>query len=230
VLDFPSSPVVGQTFPEPPVEGVPVWRWDGVKWVRVAGDISPPGIEDAPETGEAFGRMNGAWEEVLPIAGGALTGRLDPMAARSNVADPSEHMAGLEVLGTETTAAMVGFHRVGEYGAYLGVDVDNQLRYGGWSLGAAGYRLWHEGNLTPADFATEARIWEVARSVVANESPAPSLRWTNAGGSYVANSVVTDVVLTQYGSTTSIGYGLSLSRLYLQINVPGYGWATVGGM
>jgi hypothetical protein len=31
-LDFPSSPVVGQTFPNPPQSGVPLWVWDGSLW------------------------------------------------------------------------------------------------------------------------------------------------------------------------------------------------------
>jgi hypothetical protein len=32
-LDFPSSPSVGQTYPAPAVAGVPVYTWDGVKWI-----------------------------------------------------------------------------------------------------------------------------------------------------------------------------------------------------
>jgi len=31
-LDFPSSPTVGQTFPNPPQPGVPLYAWDGEKW------------------------------------------------------------------------------------------------------------------------------------------------------------------------------------------------------
>jgi hypothetical protein len=31
-LDFPNSPAVGQTYPSPPVTGVPTYTWDGQKW------------------------------------------------------------------------------------------------------------------------------------------------------------------------------------------------------
>ena len=33
-LEFPTiGLVVGQSWPEPPVLGLPVWSWDGVKWI-----------------------------------------------------------------------------------------------------------------------------------------------------------------------------------------------------
>ncbi len=32
MMDFPSSPVVGQQYPVVPINGVPVYVWDGVKW------------------------------------------------------------------------------------------------------------------------------------------------------------------------------------------------------
>ena len=35
-IDFPSSPTVGQTYPSPPVTGVPVYTWDGTKWGAAA--------------------------------------------------------------------------------------------------------------------------------------------------------------------------------------------------
>jgi hypothetical protein len=31
-LDFPNSPTIGQTYPSPPLVGVPVYTWDGAKW------------------------------------------------------------------------------------------------------------------------------------------------------------------------------------------------------
>jgi hypothetical protein len=32
-LDFPASPSVGQTYPNPPVTGQPTYRWDGAQWL-----------------------------------------------------------------------------------------------------------------------------------------------------------------------------------------------------
>jgi hypothetical protein len=31
-MNFPASPTTGQLYPQPPVAGVPVYRWDGQKW------------------------------------------------------------------------------------------------------------------------------------------------------------------------------------------------------
>ena len=36
MIDFPSSPTIGQTRPSPPVTGVPVYTWDGEKWTATS--------------------------------------------------------------------------------------------------------------------------------------------------------------------------------------------------
>ena len=33
MLDFPSAPSTGQKYPAPPLKGVPVYTWDGEKWI-----------------------------------------------------------------------------------------------------------------------------------------------------------------------------------------------------
>jgi hypothetical protein len=38
-LNFPASPTAGQTFPSPPVSGMPVYTWDGEKWTTQGGAI-----------------------------------------------------------------------------------------------------------------------------------------------------------------------------------------------
>lgn len=55
MLDFPNTPAVGATFPDPPVAGLPVWRWDGDRWVTV-------GRADAPTDGNTYARRDGQWE------------------------------------------------------------------------------------------------------------------------------------------------------------------------
>ena len=42
MLVFPSTPLPDELFPDPPIPGIPRWRWDGVKWVA------------APTTGAGF--------------------------------------------------------------------------------------------------------------------------------------------------------------------------------
>jgi hypothetical protein len=52
----------------------------------------------------------------------------------------------IEVRNNGTGAAMMSFHRQGQFAAYLGIDTDNQLKVGGWSIGSFAYVLWHAGN------------------------------------------------------------------------------------
>ena len=46
-----------------------------------------------------------------------------------------------------TSAAYISFHRPGIYGAHFGLDTNNQLCFGGWSLGNASYKIFHEGSV-----------------------------------------------------------------------------------
>jgi hypothetical protein len=47
MLNFPSTPSLGQKYPQPAVVGVPIYTWDGEKWTTVSG---PAGSGAAPET------------------------------------------------------------------------------------------------------------------------------------------------------------------------------------
>ena len=59
-LNFPSSPTVGQKYPQPPVAGQPVYSWDGEKWTTGTGSIVAP-IADAPNDGVIYARRSQAW-------------------------------------------------------------------------------------------------------------------------------------------------------------------------
>lgn len=52
--------------------------------------------------------------------------------------------------GTEGDAAYMAFNRVGSQGVRFGLDVDNYLKIGGWSLGNNSYRIVHEGLVNPS--------------------------------------------------------------------------------
>lgn len=41
--------------------------------------------------------------------------------------------------------ALITFHRPSAFAAKLGLDTDNQLKWGGWSYGSARHRIWHDG-------------------------------------------------------------------------------------
>jgi hypothetical protein len=49
MLDFPSAPSVNQKYPTPPISGVPVYTWDGEKWIVAGPDIvAAPGSNANP--------------------------------------------------------------------------------------------------------------------------------------------------------------------------------------
>jgi hypothetical protein len=42
-LDFPNSPAVGDKWPSPPVWGVPIYTWDGEKWLTQGAQVGNAG-------------------------------------------------------------------------------------------------------------------------------------------------------------------------------------------
>lgn len=62
------------------------------------------------------------------------------------IASPSGAIGGLEALARGTGAAFMSFHRPGIYAVHFGLDTDNQLKVGGWSMGAVAHVIWHAGN------------------------------------------------------------------------------------
>ncbi|KAF1008988.1 MAG: hypothetical protein GAK28_00620 [Luteibacter sp.] len=45
-----------------------------------------------------------------------------------------------------SASAVIGFIREGVFGAYFGLDTDNQWKVGGWSMGQKAYVVHHDGN------------------------------------------------------------------------------------
>lgn len=54
-------------------------------------------------------------------------------------------VANNDPANSASTAAAMRFNRAGFYGANLGIDTDNRLKYGGGTLGAVAYDVWHTG-------------------------------------------------------------------------------------
>ncbi|MFK3792298.1 phage tail protein [Pseudomonas piscis] len=67
-------------------------------------------------------------------------------AAIGSIGGTSGDSSGLEVRGNNNSAAVISFHRPGNFGAHLGLDTDNQLKFGGWSVGAVAHTILHTGN------------------------------------------------------------------------------------
>lgn len=86
----------------------------------------------------------------------------------------------LRVGNTNNGAAVIQLIRDGIYGAYIGLDTDNQLKYGGFTVGNVAYKIYHEGNFTPTDYykpAVGGDLYGQLRLTNANY-----LAWKNTSG------------------------------------------------
>ncbi len=68
--------------------------------------------------------------------------------------DPGTEPLRISDGGNAAAAAMIAFLREGNFGAYFGLDNDNQWAVGGWSMGKRRFKLWHEGNFNPGDYVS----------------------------------------------------------------------------
>src|SRR5262245_59341085 len=83
--NFPDTPALNDTATNAST-GI-AYEWDGTKWVIYGGPAGGAGgLPEAPMDGQVYGRDGkaGAWDPVLPLAGGTMTGLLvlsaDPTA------------------------------------------------------------------------------------------------------------------------------------------------------
>jgi hypothetical protein len=111
ILDFPNSPTLNQLYPSPPVTGLPVYQWDGEKWLLSGGgggaavyvsDTPPVGVPDnslwwESDTGVLYVRYNDGdstqWVVASPVpdqaafvqkTGDTMTGPLTISTTTSN--------------------------------------------------------------------------------------------------------------------------------------------------
>ena len=69
------------------------------------------------------------------------TGKITTAVSETTGIASGGSSAPLEVGVTGGGAAKISFHRHGAFAAFFGIDTDNQWRIGGWSMGAAAYRI-----------------------------------------------------------------------------------------
>ena len=80
-------------------------------------------------------------------SGGTLTGgvfRFGNVENASMATRPNDETP-LTAYGIGTGPAIMTFHRPGAHAAFFGIDTDNRLKYGGWSVGGA-FEVWRADN------------------------------------------------------------------------------------
>ena len=136
--------------------------------------ITPINIGTAPNDGTgdnlraAFAKVNANTQEQQ--AGLALKANQTALDTKANLASPSftgivvaessPASTGISALsgsnsgfesrargsGGTAGAATIAFNRPSAHAVHFGIDTDNKLKVGGWSLGANAYAIYHEGN------------------------------------------------------------------------------------
>lgn len=82
-------------------------------------------------------------------AGDNFTGGISiPVSTSLNIGNVPNTRHGVEVIGNGTGPAIMTFHRPNAHAAFLGLDTDNRLKFGGWSEGGV-HEIWHSGNDGP---------------------------------------------------------------------------------
>ena len=96
---------------------------------------------------------NAQLNSYLPLTGGTLTGLIGTSGSLGAISQPTV-TTGLMVYsaGGGSDAAYQVFHRPGQFAVAFGLDTDNQLAYGGWSLGTGRRVLWDTGNFNPGNY------------------------------------------------------------------------------
>jgi hypothetical protein len=146
----------------------------------------------------------------VPLSGASLTGLLRGQTNTSGaIADGNDAGSGFEAYSTGNAAAFITFHKSGHYAVRFGLDTDNQLKVGGWSMGAASYNIWHSGNFNPASYLTTSG--KAADSELLDGVDSGSFLRSDAEDLY--NPARLDFGST--GNWDSVGYG-SMTNLHFR--------------
>jgi alpha-tubulin suppressor-like RCC1 family protein len=109
----------------------------------------------------------------LPLAGGNMTGAIvsKPSSGRIGVNNGGGTALDIQsVNNSNVDAAFLTFHRPNKYAVRFGLDFDNKLKVGGWSMGTDAYEILHQGNTTGGVTSILGSNLTASRALVSNGS------------------------------------------------------------
>jgi hypothetical protein len=125
---------------------------------------------------------NHSWFDTVGYDIGLLVNNFNNLTIGS---DAGRGFPALELISGGTSrgngACYMNFHRPGAYAVRFGLDTDNKLKVGGWSMGAASYEILHTGNVADNGGVPVGMI-----AAFAHESIPPG--WLPANGAAVPRS------------------------------------------
>ena len=136
------------------------------------------------------------------------------LPASTGMAAQTSNTGGLEIQpqGSSGTAgaSFMSFHRPGNYAVHFGLDTDNKLKFGGWSMGGNAYEIWHAGN-DGAGSGLDADLLDGLQP--ATGATANSVGQRDSNGALTASSFRTGQGWAEVGSVAG-GQGWIASNLY----------------
>lgn len=144
----------------------------------------------------------------------------------------------ISVRGDATYGATISFHRPFVYGVNFGLDTDNVLKVGGWSMGAVAYPILHSGNSTSYASSNGWKLWARFSGTTIYASSGMTSFTVRSGTAYYANFAITlaDVnYCVQFtineGDTYTTRYaGIVGGQATTNCTVYGYGFAPCGAI
>lgn len=105
---------------------------------------------------------------------GMFSGLITTKVTNASFAGANDHT--LSVRGDATYPASMSFHRAGAFAVNFGLDTDNKLKVGGWSMGSV-YEIYHQGNPQPST------TYASAFTTAVGSAPSYACRaWVNFNG------------------------------------------------
>jgi len=191
------------------------------------GELEAENVQEAlEELDEAVGGKQPAGSYL--VKGTGNSGSDGTVLTSSNLPAFSEAGSGgaaaLQIHNNGNTSASAGivFHRGGQYGCIFGLDNDNQLRVGGFSFGSVSYKIWHEGNLNPANYAPASG----SGNYVQSNNRGVIMNWDYAG--YRLDIGVDSVYLGQVWGSWNLNPATSGSTVQWNTGVVEFGSLVVG--
>ena len=112
--------------------------------------------------------------------------------------------------GGNAGAATIAFHRQDSHAVHFGLDTDNKLKVGGWSLGANAYSIYHENNKptkadvglgnvdNTSDAAKPVSTAQATALALKANTASPTLTGTPAAPTAAAGTNTTQLATTAY--------------------------------
>ena len=99
------------------------------------------------EHASAFSLVGHVHSEYMATSGGYFTGTFYGKSSTGVIAVGTQGDPSFEVRGDSSNSAYINFHRTSAYAVRFGLDTDNKLKIGGFSMGAVAYEILNQNNV-----------------------------------------------------------------------------------